>query len=118
MAILGVSLVAVGYGSYLAMLFLLRRFTYRTWLFHAAILAGIALAVAGLAGGEPALPAWIAIGLGVAWFPLTRRELTLVGSERLNLRAGDRLPTFAALRHAGARRRSNHGHLWFPRCRP
>jgi hypothetical protein len=24
------------------------------------------------------LPAWIAIGLGLAWFPLTRRELTIV----------------------------------------
>jgi peroxiredoxin len=101
MAILGISLVAMGYGSYLAMLFLLRRFTYRTWLFHALILAGIGMAALGLAGGEPALLAWIAIGLGLAWFPLTRRELTLVGSERLNLMPGDRLPTFAALRSDG-----------------
>ena len=101
MAILGVSLVAFGYSSYLAMLFVLRRFTYRTWLFHAVILAGMALAVVGLGAGESALPAWIAIGLGLAWFPLTRRELTLLGSERLNLRTGARLPTFAALRSDG-----------------
>jgi peroxiredoxin len=101
MAIFGVSLVALGYISYLAMLFLFRRFTYRTWLFHAVVLAGIAMAVVGLAGGESAPPAWIAIGLGLVWFPLTRRELTLVGSERLNLRPGDRLPTFTALRSDG-----------------
>lgn len=101
MAVLGMSLVLLAYGAYLAMLFVLRRFTYRTWLFHAVILGGIALALYGLVVGEMGLPAWIAIGLGLAWFPLTRRELTLVGSERLNLRPGDRLPRFSALRPDG-----------------
>ncbi len=101
MAVLALSVVVVGYGAYLIMLFALRRFTYRTWLFHAVILAGIVLALVGLAVGDRGLPAWIAIGLGLAWFPLTRRELTLVGSERLTLRVGDRLPDFAALRTDG-----------------
>ena len=55
----------------------------------------------GLAVGDAGLPAWIAIGLGLAWFPLTRRELTIVGSARLTLQAGDRLPHFAALRSDG-----------------
>jgi peroxiredoxin len=95
------SVVVIGCGGYLTMLFALRRFTYRTWLFHAVILVGIVLALFGLAVGDTGLPAWIAIGLGLAWFPLTRRELTLVGSERLTLQAGDRLPHFAALRQDG-----------------
>jgi peroxiredoxin len=101
MAVLGMSVVVLGYGGYLTMLFALRRFTYRTWLFHAVILVGIVLALFGLALGDTGLPAWIAIGLGLAWFPLTRRELTLVGSERLTLQVGDRLPRFAALRPDG-----------------
>ncbi len=101
MAVLGLSAVVLGYVAYLAMLFVLRRFTYRTWLFHAVILVGIVLALVGLALGDTGLPAWIAIGLGLAWFPLTRRELTLVGSERLTLRVGDRLPEFAAVRTDG-----------------
>ena len=101
MGFVGLFVVVVGYGAYLTMLFALRRFTYRTWLFHAVILVGIVLALSGLAVGDPPLPALIAIGLGLAWFPLTRRELTLVGSERLTLHAGDRLPQFAALRPDG-----------------
>jgi peroxiredoxin len=101
MAVLGMSVVVLGYGGYLAMLFALRPFTYRTWLFHAVILFGIVLALFGLAVGDTGLPAWIAIGLGLAWFPLTRRELTLVGSERLTLQVGDRLPRFEALRPDG-----------------
>lgn len=101
MAVLALSVVVLGYGAYLTMLFALRRFTYRTWLFHAVILVGIVLALIGLATGDTGLPAWIAIGLGLAWFPLTRRELTLVGSERLTLKVGDRLPEFAALQTDG-----------------
>src|SRR6478752_6917481 len=48
MAVLGLALVVLGYGSYLAMLFLLRRFTYRTRVFDAAVVAGIVLALVGL----------------------------------------------------------------------
>ena len=101
MAVVGLCLVAAGYGSYLAMLFVLHRFTYRTWLFDAVILAGIGFATVGLVVGDPPLPAWIAIVLGLVWFPLTRRELALHGSERLNIKPGDRLPTFAAVRLDG-----------------
>jgi peroxiredoxin len=101
MALLGLAVVVLGYVAYLAMLFVLRRFTYRTWLFDAVVLVGIVLAVVGLAIGDAGVPAWIAIGLGVAWFPVTRRELTLVGSERLAVHKGDPLPTFAAQRVDG-----------------
>jgi peroxiredoxin len=101
MAVVGMSVVVLGYASYLTMLFALRRFTYRTWLFHAVLLAGMSMALVGVAVGDPWLPASIAIGLGAAWFPLTRRELTIVGSTRLTLGTGDRLPRFAALRADG-----------------
>ncbi len=101
MSVLGLAVVLVAYGAYLTMLFVLRRFTYRTWLFHALVTVGIVLALLGLAVGDASVPAWIAIGLGLVWFPLARRELTLVGSERLTLRPGDRLPRFAALRPDG-----------------
>jgi peroxiredoxin len=101
MAILGLAIVVLGYVAYLAMLFVLRRFTYRTWLFDAVILVGIVLAVVGLAMGDGGLPAWIAIGLGIAWFPVTRRELTLVGSERLAIRKGEPVPTFVGQRVDG-----------------
>ncbi len=46
----------------------------------------------------PSAPCWL---LGLVWFPLTRRELTLHGSERLNIKPGDRLPTFVAARLDG-----------------
>lgn len=101
MAVLGVSVVVLGYAGYLVMLFVLRRFTYRTWLFDAVILVGILLALVGLALGDAGLPAWIAIGLGLAWFPVTRRELTIVGSERLTIETGDLLPHFDASRPDG-----------------
>jgi peroxiredoxin len=101
MAVVGLGFVIAAYGAYLAMLFVLHRFTYRTWLFNAVIIAGIGFATVGLLVGDPVLPAWIAIGLGLAWFPLTRRELTLYGSERLAIKPGDRLPSFAALRPDG-----------------
>src|SRR6478752_759856 len=101
MALLGLALVVLGYGSYLAMLFLLRRFTYRTRLFDAVVIVGTVLALVGLVTGTEGRPAWIAIVLGLAWYPVTRRELTLVGSERLTLRAGDRLPSFTAARADG-----------------
>ena len=97
MAVLGLGLVVLGYGSYLAMLFVLRRFTYRTWLFDAVVLVGTVLAFGGLATGNGGPPAWIAIVLGLAWYPVTRHELTLVGSERLTLTVGDRLPAFTAV---------------------
>jgi peroxiredoxin len=101
MAVLGLIVVVLGYGAYLAMLFVLRRFTYRTWLFHAVILVGSVLAALGLVLGEPAVRAWIAIALGVAWLPVTRRELTLVGSERLRIKVGDPIPHFDAVRADG-----------------
>jgi peroxiredoxin len=100
--LLGLAVVAAGYLGYLAMLFVLRRFTYRTWLFDAVILAGVAIALLGIVGGGAGPATWIAVALGVAWYPVTRRELTLVGSDHLAIRPGDRLPAFTAARTDGS----------------
>ena len=77
---LGLTLIILAAGTYLGMIFVLQRFTYRTWLFDAVIVVGLVLASVGLVIGGPSPVALTAIGLGVAWFPLTRRELTLVGA--------------------------------------
>jgi peroxiredoxin len=98
---LGLTLIILAAGTYLGMIFVLRRFTYRTWLFDAVILIGVVLAVVGLVIDGPSPVGLAAIGLGVAWFPLTRRELTLVGSKQLTVRVGDRLPAFEAQRSDG-----------------
>ena len=47
-ALAGLFLVLAAYVSYLVMLFVLHRFTYQTWLFHVAVIAGMLLALAGL----------------------------------------------------------------------
>ena len=50
-ALAGLLLVLAAYVSYLVMLFVLHRFTYRTWLFHVTVIAGMLLALAGLLAG-------------------------------------------------------------------
>jgi peroxiredoxin len=80
----------------LVLLFVLRRFTYRTWVFHGLIATGVALAVIGWGfGGDPAVAA-LTLVLGTTWFLVAGRELRLAGSESLSLRAGDPFPPFTA----------------------
>jgi peroxiredoxin len=96
-SLLGLLVVLGVFVAYFGMLFLLHRFTYRTWVFHAAVLAGMSLAFIGLAVGSTPLLAVLALGLGFAWFVVTRRELGLHGSGALRVRVGDRMPVFSAL---------------------
>lgn len=100
-AFAGVLLVLAAYLSYLFMLFVLHRFTYRTWLFHVPVLVGMALAlVALLAGGRPEIVVATLV-LGAAWFVITWRELSIGGSGVLRLRVGDQMPAFTALKTNG-----------------
>ena len=101
MEVVGLLLVAVAVVAYLAFVFALHRFTYRTWAFHALAGAGMALAVAGWALGGSRTVALAAILLGVAWFLVARHELKLVGSERLKVRVGDPVPAFTLSRVDG-----------------
>ena len=97
MTALGLLLVLAGFLSYLALLFVLHRFTYRTWMFDAVVGVGMAVALMGWALGGSGAVTLAAAVLGGAWFLATRHELKLVGSKRLRLRAGDRVPAFTFL---------------------
>jgi peroxiredoxin len=89
---LGLLIILTGFFSYLILLFVIHRFTYRTWIFDVIIGFGIAATLIGWIVGGNALVILISVILGVAWFPVTRHELKLTGSKHLKLRVGDRLP--------------------------
>jgi len=89
---LGLLIILAGFVSYLILLFVLHRFTYRTWIFDGIIGFGLAVTLIGwLVGGNVSVML-ISVVLGLAWFPVTRHELKLTGSKHLMLRVGDRLP--------------------------
>jgi peroxiredoxin len=94
---LGLVVVVAGVLAYAVMLFVIHRFTYRTWIFDSVVVLGTLLAAVGWISDGIDLPGVVAIASGVAWFPLTRRELRISGSERLNLRPGDQFPSMAVL---------------------
>jgi len=107
---LGLLLVLAGFFSYLLLIFVLHRFTYRTWMFDVVVGAGMALAIMGWAiGGTPALAggtrggivSLVTVFLGGAWFIVSRHELKLAGSPQLKLRNGDRIPAFTVLKTDG-----------------
>ncbi len=101
MTTLGLLVVLAGALSYFALVFVLRRFTYQTWKFHAVVGAGMALALLGWAFGGSAAVTLAAVVLGVVWFLVARNELKLTGSERLKVRVGDRVPAFTVSRVDG-----------------
>lgn len=96
-AILGLLFVLAGLFSYLILIFVLHRFTYRTWIFDVIVVAGMALAIIGWAISDSRVMALTTVFLGGFWFLFTRHELRLVGSQRLKLRKGDRIPAFTLL---------------------
>jgi|GEM_PF-1477330 len=93
---LGLVLVLAALLSYLGMLFVAHRFTYKTWTFDGLAGVGIALAIAGwIAGEAPTVPI-VTLVLGISWFVISRRELRLSGSNELLAHVGKPLPEFAA----------------------
>ncbi len=97
MTTIGLLLVLTGYFSYLLLLFVIHRFTYRTWIFDVIIGLGIAATLIGYAFGGNAVVIISSVILGAAWFPVTRQQLKLTGSNNLKLRVGDRLPHINSL---------------------
>jgi peroxiredoxin len=99
----GLVVVAGGAVAYLVLLFVVHGFTYRTWMFHAVVVIGMAVAIIGWVSGGSGPIALLACVMGTAWFVAARRELRLVGSKRLAVRPGDPMPAFRAITTDGRR---------------
>ncbi len=99
--IIGLLIVLTGFFSYLILLFVIHRFTYRTWIFDVIIGLGIAVALIGWTFGGNATVALSTVILGIAWFPIVRHELKLTGSKHLELHVGDRIPAMSLLTTEG-----------------
>ncbi len=95
--VLGLVFVLAGVLFYFMLIFVLHRFTYRTWMYDAMVFTGMVLAIIGWIIGDSSTLALTAIILGVVWFPVSRHELKLTGSQQLKLRKGDRVPAFTLL---------------------
>jgi peroxiredoxin len=101
LSIVGLVVVLAGVISYAVLLFVIHGFTYRTWIFDGVVVAGTLLAGARWLSNGVDAPGAVALAVGVAWFPLVRRELRIRGSEKLNLRPGDRFPSMSVLSTEG-----------------
>jgi peroxiredoxin len=101
MAILGLIIILGVLISYLTMLFVLHRFTYKTWIFDVAVGAGMALGVWSWFQEGGSWLSWITLTLGIVWFLTSRIELRIVGSKEFNLRVGDTMPAMAFVKTDG-----------------
>ena len=101
MAIIGLIIILGVNIAYLTMLFVLHRFTYKTWIFDVAVGAGMVLGALSLFLEGRSWLSWITIALGILWFLQSRIELRIVGSKELNLHVGDTMPAMAFLKTDG-----------------
>lgn len=92
LAPVGLVVALIGNLSYVALLLVFHRFTYRTWIFHSLVGVGVVLAVVGWLAGGSGVMAAVALFIGVTWFPLSRMELAIRGSPQLSIRRGDEFP--------------------------
>jgi peroxiredoxin len=89
--------VLLGAVSYLILLFVIHGFTYRTWVFHVVVIAGLLLGAVGWLAGGSVFVALFTAALSLAWFVLVWSELGIRGSDHLKLRPGDPIPAFSLL---------------------
>lgn len=101
MAILGFIIILGVLISYLTMIFVLHRFTYKTWMFDVAVGAGMVLGVWSWFQAGGSWLSWSTIALGILWFLVSRIELRIVGSKALTLRVGDTMPAMAFVKTDG-----------------
>ena len=101
MTIAGFTIVLGVLISYLAMLFVLHRFTYKTWIFDVAAGAGMIMGAASWFQGNGGWLSWSTMILGILWFLVSRTELRIVGSRELHLRLGDMIPAMTFLKTNG-----------------
>jgi peroxiredoxin len=95
MAVAGLVVVVASVVSYLVAVFVFHWFTYRTWLFDVAVIAGSVIAVIGWATGQAGWIAVLAMVVSASWFIVSRAELQLRGSAKLSLSRGAYLPPLA-----------------------
>jgi peroxiredoxin len=98
MALLGFVIILGVFITYLTMLFVLHRFTYKTWVFDIVVGAGMLIGIVSWFQESSSWLSWSTIALGVIWFIFTRIELKIVGSKELHLRVGDSVPTMTFLK--------------------
>jgi peroxiredoxin len=84
--------------SYLTMLFVLHRFTYKTWIFDVAAVVGTVKGIVSWFQAGGSWLSWSTIILGIIWFLVSRTELRIVGSKELHLREGDMVPPMTFLK--------------------
>jgi len=101
MTIFGFIIILGVFISYLTMLFVLHRFTYKTWVFDFAVVAGMVMGVTSWFQAKGSWLSWSTIALGIIWFLVSRIELRIVGSKELNLRVGDKVPAMAFVKTDG-----------------
>lgn len=97
MTTIGLLIDLAGFVSYIFLLFVIHRFTYRTWIFDFMIGLGLSTSLIGWALGGSATVALSTFTLSIAWFVITRHELTLTGSKRLEVHVGDQMPAMNLL---------------------
>ncbi len=102
MALIGGLLVPAAILTYFIRVFVFLRFSYKTWIFDAVVVLGMAIAaLAWIQQGGSGLT-WGAMLLGLVWFAVSRLELTVRGSKQLKLRVGDPVPAMSLWKTNGA----------------
>jgi peroxiredoxin len=101
MSVVGFIITLGVFISYLTMLFVLHRFTYKTWIFDILVGVGMAMSMTSWAQEGGSWLSWSTLILGAVWFLVSRIELRIVGSKELNLRVGDKVPAMTFLKTDG-----------------
>jgi len=101
MTVFGFIIIIGAFISYLSMLFVLHRFTYKTWVFDFTVAAGMLLGVTSWFQARSNWLSWSTIALGAIWFLVSRTELRIVGSKELNLHVGDKVLPMAFMKTDG-----------------
>ena len=101
MTIIGFIIILGVIISYLTMIFVLHRFTYKTWIFDVAVGAGMVMGVSSWFQEGGSWLSWITITWAFCGSYMSRIELRIVGSKELNLHVGDKMPAMAFLKTDG-----------------
>jgi peroxiredoxin len=103
MAIIGFIIILSVFISYLAMLFVFHRFTYKTWIFDIGVVIGMVMGATSWFQAGGSWFSWVTIVLGIIWFVVSRIELKIKGSRELNIHVGDKIPSMTFLKTDGTK---------------